>query len=53
MKSLKRKVSFSVAPTSKLAEYSRRKNEWIQKNGWVSQAEYDAMIKRLCDELGL
>jgi len=48
-----RTVEFSMASQAKWQEYERRKREFVEKNGWVSEAEYQAMIKRICDELGL
>ena len=33
-------------------EYGRRKAAWVSRNGYSDPAAYDAMIKRLCDELG-
>lgn len=48
-----RKVEFSMESSDKWQEYSRRKNAWIEQHGWVSDAEYQAMVKRICDELGI
>ena len=48
-----RVIEFSMESSSKWQEYERRKNEFIAKNGWVSESEYQAMINRICAELGL
>lgn len=43
----------STAPASKWHEYERRKREWVEKNGWKSEAEYQAAIKKICDDIGI
>lgn len=47
------KQGFSVAPASKRQEYERRKREWVEKNGWTGEAEYQAALKKICEDLGL
>lgn len=34
-------------------EDSQRKTEWVAKNPQASEAEYDAAVKRIADELGV
>jgi hypothetical protein len=34
-------------------EYEARKRAWVALNGWSDPKAYDAMIRRVCNELGL
>lgn len=53
MSARRAKPGFSIAPSEKWQEYERRKRAWIEKNGWIGEAEYQAAIKKICEELGL
>lgn len=53
MKIRGKSVEFSVAPASKWQEYERRKREYVEKNGWTTDAEYRAAMEKICKELGI
>jgi hypothetical protein len=43
----------STAGRDVWAEYEARKRAWVALNGRGDSAAYDAMIRRVCNELGL